>query len=165
MATTASSGYMKAVLDCKCSAAEFDRWIRPAFPDTAPSSGGITIVGTTEIIHVGREHWLVCAPLSEEANLIGRFRKLELPDSVSLVEVSDSLRFFSFGGSDLYERLSRMTSLDVRNMHMPGATLTEAFGLKVLLVRRLDQFELGFDSSYARMIEEVLKNSGSSFDW
>ena len=157
---TTSKGFMKAIVDCKCSESVFENWVAEAFPGYVPSSGRIWIGGNTEIIHAAPEQWLVCAPIEEEADLLRAVRPDDNAAPMSLVEVSDAFRFFVVQGPDMLAQMSEMTSLNVRRMQVPSATFTEAYGLKAIVVRRADRFEVGFDSSYAAMIGDLL----SSFD-
>ena len=151
-----TKGFMKAVVDCRCPSTVFERWAKQAFPGYVPSPDRMWVGGNAEIIHAGPEQWLVCAPIEEDEHLLKLMQAGVVSASMSLVEVSDAYRFFVVGGTDMYERMSELTSLNVRRMRVPSATFTESFGLKALVVRKEGRFEVGYDSSYATMISNIL---------
>ncbi len=147
-----------AIIDLKGTKQAIDDWKGPhlpAFPtapNTASRGDGL------ELFWIGRDHWLLRAPLDREAALLQTFDPTTAPVDISAVLVSDTLAFFSITGPDAEQILSIASSLDTRpqSFAQNGVTYSEAFGLKALIIRCPDGYELAVERSYADMTREYL---------
>lgn len=125
----------------------------PAFPDmpnTASLGNGL------ELYWIGVDHWLLRGPLEVEEDLLQTLGLDSAPIEISAVLLSDTLAFFSITGPDADQILSIASPLDIAlsAFSQNGATFSEAFGLKALIVRRTDGYELAVERSYADMTQE-----------
>jgi len=112
--------------------------------------------GARELFWIGPDHWLLRAPLAEEAELVALFAEAVGADHVSIVLVSDTLAGFALTGADARQILAIACPLDTDKAAFPddGVSYTEAFGLKSLLVRRAYGFDLFADRSFGPMLED-----------
>jgi len=112
-----------------------------------------------EVYWIGRAHWLLRADIEREDELLNRLQPDTGSPDISLVLVSDVYAFFQVSGPDARQILAVASPLDTARSVFPdeGATFTEAFGLKALVIRRACGFELGFDRSYADMAADYLE--------
>ena len=124
----------------------------PDTPNTAAEAGGRTVYW------LGPEHWLLRAPIAEEDALLAGLGKDPLPPEVSLVLVSDAYAFFEISGAEAVEVMAVASPLDLHPSVFPakGSAFTEAFGLKALVIRHGDGFELAVDRSLGDMTEDYL---------
>jgi len=124
----------------------------PELPNTFVTFGPQTLYW------VGRQHWLLRTELAQEQSLLALANKPDIPDEVSVVQVSDSLSFLRIRGPDADQVLSIASPLDIHKSVFPenGASYSEAFGIKALVIRCADGFELAVDRSYLDMIEDYL---------
>jgi sarcosine oxidase subunit gamma len=143
-----------ALFDLKGQPDDLRHWVRdlPAFPDT-PNT---LTPGTPELLYIGRTHWLLRAPLDDEATLETQLRPTQAPEDISIVQISDSICFFSIKGPDADQILSIASSLDTHPTVFPAtsATYSETFGLKALITRLNDGFLVGVDQRFGDMIED-----------
>lgn len=121
----------------------------------APGANRLTRAGGRILIRTGPARWLLMAPLAAEAALAEA-----LPAAVLL---SDTLSFFSINGAQADEVLAVATPLDLHPdvFAADAATFTEAFGIRALLRRLPDGFELAVDRSYADWFAEMLDRVAS----
>ncbi|MEO7243233.1 MAG: hypothetical protein ABIW85_10010 [Variovorax sp.] len=122
----------------------------------APLPGRATRAGSFEACQPGREHWLVRAPLEQEQTLLALLLQDAPASATLIVLVSDMYADFSIAGPDARQILAIACPLDADPVAFPpdGATFTEAFGQRVLLLRREDGFELAVERSYAPMMAD-----------
>ena len=153
----------KAFFDLKGPQPGLADWageLLPPFP-TTPNSASKK--GDSELIFVGRNHWLLRAPLAREADLAASLRPELAPPEISVVRVSDTQTFFSITGPDADQIMSIASPLDVHPTAFPdnGATFSEAFGLKALIFRQSDGFWLAVEQSFGDMIEDYFARAMS----
>jgi len=110
---------------------------------------------------IGPQRWLLRAELDQEADLKRILNERELPDTVSAVLVSDSLSFFKITGVDASAVISIASPMDVHPSVFPynGASYTEAFGLKALVIRCDEEFEVAVERSYADMLHDYFQRA------
>ena len=114
---------------------------------------------------IGPQRWLLRAELDQEADLKRSLAEQELPDAVSAVLVSDSLSFFNITGVDASAVISIASPMDVHPSAFPdnGASYTEVFGLKALVIRcdpELNKgFEVAVEQSYADMLQDCFQRA------
>lgn len=144
-----------AVIDLKGTRTALVDWKGshlPAFPEapnTASTGDGL------ELYWIGVDHWLLRGPLDREEELLQTLDLASAPVDISAVRVSDTLAFFSIAGPDAGQILSIASPLDTALQSFPqnGVTYSDAFGLKALVIRRTDGYELAVERSYADMTQ------------
>jgi len=147
-----------AIIDLQGSPPRIRDWIGdalppfPEIPNTASASNGL------ELYWIGRERWLLRGDIGRENDLLARARPAAAPLEISVVPVSDTLEFFALTGPEAGEVVSIASPLDHHPRVFPenGASYTELFGVKGLLVRRSRGFELGVERSFGDMLEDFL---------
>jgi sarcosine oxidase subunit gamma len=124
----------------------------PQQPNTATSRDGL------ELYWIGRERWLLRAGLEREGPLLAITRPGAAPIDISVVLVSDTLQFFSIRGPDAGQIVSIAGPLDHQPDRFPanGVSYTEIFGVRGLLVRRADGFEIAVERSYGDLLADYL---------
>jgi sarcosine oxidase subunit gamma len=148
----------RAVFDLKGPRADLEAWLTGAGLPGWPERPG-TRCGTGRwLAWTGPEHWLLAAPLAEEAALETALRGEAAPEAVGIVTVSDTLAFFGVEGPDAAAVMAVTSPLDLHPAAFPadGSTFTEAFGLRALVARQGDGFVLAVDRSYGAFVAEYL---------
>lgn len=146
-----------AVIDLKGKGKALADWKGahlPAFPDrpnTASSADGL------DLCWIGIDHWLLRGPLDREDSLQQTIDPASAPPDISAILVSDTLAFFSIAGPDAEQILAIVSPLDAGAQSFPqnGVTYSEAFGLKALIMRRPEGFELAVERSYGDMTQNA----------
>jgi len=120
----------------------------PTINNTATERDGMSVYW------IGKQHWLVRAPLDQEPAFYSIAKSAEAIDEISATIVSDAMSFFSLNGHDADQVMSIASPLDVHPSVFPknGVTYTEAFGIKALIIRCEGGYEIGVDRSYFDMI-------------
>lgn len=149
---------LAALFDLKGSRETIQNWagdVLPPFPDSPNTRSE---KNETELFHIGRDHWIVRAPLSQEDTLETRLNPADCPPDISIVRISDTLTFFRVTGRDTLDVMAVACPLDLHDrVFGPDAvTHTEAFGLKALVLRYADGFEIAVEQSFGDMIEDYL---------
>lgn len=144
-----------AVIDLRGSADDIAPRLQ-ALGLPASVAGRAVHSGTTELIKAGPEHWLLLAPLDQEDRLLHALQVATLAADSLVLGVSDLYQFFAIEGVDARQLLAVASPLDADPPAFPinGATFTEAFGLRVLLLRRPYGFDLAVERSYTPMLQE-----------
>ena len=146
-----------ALFDLKGSRETLADWAAdlPEFPD-APNT--LTRADDRELCHIGRNRWLLRAPLSDEEALLAALRPADAPPEISVVRVSDTLTFFRIEGPDAAEVLSIGCPLDVHAdvFGESAVSHTEFFGLKALVLRSDQGFDCAVEQSFGDMIADYL---------
>jgi sarcosine oxidase subunit gamma len=132
--------------------------LAPAFPDRANTA---TRSGDLELYWIGSDHWLLRGPIEGETELLATIDPRAAPGDISIVLISDTLAFFNISGPDADQIMAIASPLDTHRSAFPvnGVTFTEAFGLKALIVRRDDGYDLGCDRSYGDMVADYLQRA------
>jgi sarcosine oxidase gamma subunit len=141
-----------ALIDLKGSACDIaPRLQRLGLTEPAPSHA--LRADTVEVLRVAREHWLLRAPLQDEECLLSALLEHEPAADTLVVPVSDAYAFFAITGPDARQIMAIASPLqaDLSYFAENGATFTEAFGQKALVMRRSMGFDVAFERSYASM--------------
>ena len=151
----------KALFDLKGTESDLQDWCGdhlPKFPDTRNTAAERDEI---ELLWIGPEHWLLLADLSQEAALIAHLKPTEAPVDLSIVQVSDTQCFFSIIGPDAGQILAIACPLDVHPAVFPcnGATFTEVFGLKALVLRRAEGFLVAVEQSFGDMLDDYFSRA------
>jgi heterotetrameric sarcosine oxidase gamma subunit len=125
----------------------------PHGPNRFAEAGGVAVA------FVARQHWLLLASLEREDELVAA---LNVEGDVGAVLVSDAYAGFGVAGPGAGHILAQASPLDVHPSVFPqdGASFTEFFGQKALLMRRGGSFECRIDSSYRSYVADFLSRCG-----
>lgn len=158
---TLTGAITHAVFDLRGAADVLAEWCGDALPLVPGSPGSYVTASGCDLAWIGPDHWLLIAPLAREEALLTALRPDTAPPDVSLVRVSDTLAFFSISGRDAPQILSIASPLDLHPSVFPdtGATFTEAFGLRALVLRRPGGIDLAVERSYGDMIDTLLRRA------
>ena len=150
-----------ALFDLKATQKALAAWCSKGLPDFPIRPNSATANGEVKMLFIGRDHWLIRAPLQHEPELTAALRPAEAPADISIVRISDTLTFFGITGPDAAQILQIASSLDVHPSAFAenGATFSEAFALKALIQRRPDGFCLAVEQSFGDMIEDYLNRA------
>ena len=149
---------LDAVLDLQGSTKAIENWIKtglPPFPETpnsASTSGGLSLYW------IAPERWLLRSGIENEERMLEMTQADSAPVDISVVLVSDSFRFFKIIGADAGEIVSTACSMDHHLCVFPanGVSYTNIFGIKGLLIRIEEGFEIAIESSFADMTADYL---------
>jgi len=146
---------LRTVIDLKGNHEDvLPRMLRLGLTDATPARR--VGVGALELLRPGKEHWMLLAPLQDEDRLLSEIKAMPLRDDTLVLGVSDAYQFFAIDGPDARLLIAIASPLDVDPAQFPadGATFTEVFGLKALVMRRGYGFELAIERSYAPMLQD-----------
>ena len=154
---------INALFDLQGDPASITDWTDnelPAFPEqpnTASQVEGISLYW------IAPQQWLLRADISQEQNLFKILDPDNAPDDLSIVLVSDTVKFFQISGTDADDIISIASSIDHRLSAFPanGVSYTDFFGIKGLLARVEHGYEIAVESSYADMIEDYLTRANA----
>ncbi|NKB63467.1 MAG: sarcosine oxidase subunit gamma [Gammaproteobacteria bacterium] len=149
---------VSTLIDLQGDPAIITHWIGNDLPPFPERPNTATNAKDISIYWVGSSRWLLRADVLKEQELLSRLRLAETPTEISLVQVSDTLQFFSIKGPDAREIISIASAIDHHPSVFPfnGASYTEIFGMKGLLIRKGEGFEIGVERSYGDMVEDFL---------
>ena len=146
---------LRTVIDLKGDREDvLPRLLRLGLTDATPARR--VGVGELELLRPGKEHWMLLAPLQDEDRLLNEIHATPPGADTLVLGVSDAYQFFAIDGPDARLLIAIASPLDVDLAQFPadGATFTEAFGQKALVMRRGDGFELAIERSYAPMLRD-----------
>ena len=120
----------------------------PASKNTAKAKDG------QHLCWIGEDHWLLLAPTEMENELLERLDPHHPSLDCRIVHVSDAYTLFTVTGEQADDILAIASPLDTRRKNFPvdGATYTEFFGIRSLVLRGPDGYLIAVDRSYADMI-------------
>lgn len=149
-----------ALFDLKGAPADLAEWAPslPAFP-SAPNT--LVRDEDTELCLIGPDRFLLRADITKENDLLQMLRPAEAPPEMSIVRVSDTLTFFRVTGGHAAQIISIGCPLDL-NEAVYGAdavSYTEFFGIKALVLRCDEGFDVGIEQSFGDMIEDYLNRA------
>ncbi|OED39361.1 hypothetical protein AB833_15620 [Chromatiales bacterium (ex Bugula neritina AB1)] len=127
----------------------------PANANTFAQSGPYTLYW------IGPERWLLAASLEREPELAQLISENTLAESSSAVLISDSQSFFEIRGADAGQIVSIASPLDIHSSVFPenGASYTDLFGLKALVIRREDGFDIMVERSFSDMVLDYFQRA------
>ena len=149
---------LNAVLDLQGSIQAIGNWVKsgmPAFPETPNSA---TTADGLSLYWVAPERFLLRSSIDNEERMLDITQAAAAPTDISVVLVSDSFRFFRIIGADAGDIVSTACSMDHHLSVFPanGVSYTNIFGIKGLLIRIEEGFEIAVESSFADMIADYL---------
>ena len=103
---------------------------------------------------IGDDHWLLLAPAEMEFQLLERLDPQNSSLDCRIVHVSDAYTLFTVTGNHADDILAIASPLNTRQQNFPiyGATYTEFFGIRGLVLRWPDGYLTAVERSYADMI-------------
>ncbi len=149
---------ISALFDLKGERAIVLGWAGDVLPDFPDAPNTRTQTDGMSFANIGPNHWLLRADIAHEDRLEAALNSTKAPPEISIVKLSDSLCFFRVIGPDAAQVISIGCPLDLHDSRFPAdaATFTEFFGLKALVTRYADGFDVAVDQSYADMIADYL---------
>lgn len=122
----------------------------PENANTASAKGG------QHLCWVGEGHWILLANANYERQLHDSLSPDDPDMECRVVMVSDVYAFFSVTGDEADDILAIASPLDTRQPIFAdnGATFTELFGIRALVLRQSDGYNIAVERSYADMITQ-----------
>jgi len=124
----------------------------PNSPNTASESNGVSLYW------IGQRRWLVRAEIENEQSLLSMLKLETAPTEISAVSTSDTQQFFSIRGPDADQIISVACPMDCHLSKFPknGVSYTDILGIKGLIIRQAQGFDIGVERSFADMVEDYL---------
>lgn len=154
---------LNTVIDLQGETRAIADWVTgdlPPFPEQPNTS---STSGNLDLYWIAPERWLLRSSIENENHLLDMTNPSAAPVDISIVQVSDTLRFFKIVGPDAGEIISIACPLDHHLSVFPenGVSYTNIFGIKGLLIRIEDGFEIAVESSYADLIVDFLQRANA----
>jgi sarcosine oxidase subunit gamma len=148
----------QALHDLKGPREALAAWAGDALPPFPARPNSRTAAGGTTLMFIGPDHWLLRADLSAEKALTTALRPADAPPEISIVHVSDTLAWFRITGPEAAEVMAVACPMDLHTSRFgpDSASFTEAFGLKALVTRCADGFDLAVEQSFGPMVADYL---------
>ena len=145
---------MWAIFDIKGNASAVEKRLAdiglslPSSANTAYAKNG------QHLCWIGEDHWLLLAPSEMEFQLLERLDPQNSSLDCRIVHVSDAYTLFMVTGNHADDILAIASPLNTRQQNFPsdGATYTEFFGIRGLVLRWPDGYLTAVERSYADMI-------------
>jgi len=156
-------GDLEALVDLQGSAQAIRDWVDDRFPQFPDTPNTASVQNELSLYWIAPGRWLLRAPIEQEDQLLAITKPDSAPLDISIVLVSDTLRFFHIDGPDAAQIIAIGCPLDTHPSVFPpnGAGYTEIFGIKGLLARRGDGFDIAVESSFADMLEDYLQRANA----
>ena len=154
---------IEALIDIQGSAETLRDWVGEKCPPLPQQANSASSQDGLSLCWIGPERWLLRAPIEREDELLAITRPASAPLDISIVLVSDTLCFFRIDGADAAQVVAIACPLDTHASAFPenGISYTEIFGIKGLLARRGDGFDLAIESSFGDMVEDYLQRANA----
>jgi heterotetrameric sarcosine oxidase gamma subunit len=112
--------------------------------------------GDRSVLRPAPGHWMLLSSSDTPAALLRSLCAAPLAEDSLFVDVSDGWAHFDLRGPEAAELLGAACPLDThpRAFATDGATFTEAFGLRALLLRRPTGFQLAVERSHGPMVAD-----------
>ena len=154
---------LNVVIDLQGKKQAIKKWVKgglPSFPETPNSASARDGL---ELYWIAPDRWLLRSAIENEDRMLEMTKPDSAPVGISIVQVSDAFRFFKIVGPDAGEIISTACPLDHHLSVFPanGVSYTNLFGIKGLLIRIEDGFEIAVEASYADMIEDYLTRANA----
>ena len=146
-----------ALFDLKGPSEVLSDWCAslPSFPE---KTNTLSHENGSDLCHIGPERFILRAPIENEDGLIETLRPEPAPPEISIVLISDTLTFFRITGPDATKVVSIGCPLDLHDSAFAedAVTNTEFFGVKAMILRCNDGFEIAIEQSFGDMIADYL---------
>jgi sarcosine oxidase subunit gamma len=106
------------------------------------------------VYKVAPQHWLVRTTLDQESQLFAHLTEAPCASDTLIINVSDAYVFIAIHGPEAEQMIAIASPIDAWAMPIgaAGATFTEIFGQKALLIRQPKGFEIAVDRSYSQLM-------------
>ena len=150
-----------ALFDLKGQGDQIENWAGGSLPALPDRPNSLTTQGDLELFYIGRDHWILRAPIEREDSLNDALKPEACPAEISIVRISDTLTFFSVTGRDMVDVMAIASPLDLHPSVFPPdcVTYSEVFGLKALVLRCDGGFEFAVEQSFGNMVEDYLSRA------
>ena len=154
---------LNAVFDLQGNSRKITKWVKGKLPPFPKKPNTANLRDELALYSIAPERWLLRSAIDNEDRLLEMTQPAVAPVDVSIVQVSDTLRFFAITGPEAGDIISIACSLDHHLSVFPknGVSYTNFFGIKGLLIRIEDGFEIAVEASYADMIEDFLTRANA----
>ena len=154
---------INAVIDLQGEAQAIADWVKGGLPPFPDQPNTFSEQYDLALCWIAPERWLLRTALDNETRLLEMLQPTAAPIDISIVQVSDTLCFFAITGADAGDIISSACPLDHHPAAFPanGVSYTNLFGIKGLLMRADDGFEIAVESSYADMLEDYLARANA----
>lgn len=145
---------MWAIFDIKGDASAAAKRIAPLGLSLPASTNTAKAKDGQHLCWIGEDHWLLLAPAEMENELLERLDPRHSSLDCRIVHVSDAYTLFEVTGNHADDILAIASPLNTRQQNFPigGATYTEFFGIRGLVLRWPDGYLTAVERSYADMI-------------
>ena len=125
---------------------------------TDPPPQRFTASGPLRLLRPAPWHWLLRAPIEHEDALLAQALQPCPAADTLIVPVTDAYTWFAVQGREARELMAVACPLDLDPavFAADGATFTETFGMKALVWRCADGFELAVERSHGPMMADWL---------
>ena len=106
------------------------------------------------VYRVAPQHWLVRTTLDQESRLFAHLTEAPCASDTLIINVSDAYVFIKIDGPEADQLIAIASPIDAWAMPVgaAGATFTEVFGQKALLIRQPKGFEIAVERSYSHLL-------------
>ena len=106
------------------------------------------------VYRVAPQHWLVRTTLEQESRLFAHLTEAPCASDTLIINVSDAYVFIEIDGPEADQMIAIASPIDAWAMPVgaAGATFTEVFGQKALLIRQPKGFEIAVERSYSQLL-------------
>lgn len=146
------------LFDLKGQPDQITGWVGETLPNLPDRPNSYTTRDDLALYYIGRNHWILRAPIEREDALNEVLKPERCPADISIVRVSDTTTFFSITGQDVADVMAVATPLDLHASVFAedSVTYTEVFGLKALVLRCEGGIEFGVEQSFGNMVDDYL---------
>ncbi|KIC07625.1 sarcosine oxidase subunit gamma [Leisingera sp. ANG-M1] len=149
---------LHALFDLKGAAADVWDWAGGTLPAQPERPNSRTVKGELDLFYIGRNHWILRAPIEQEEALAAALKPVDCRPDISIVLVSDTLTFFTVIGPQAADVMAVASPLDLhpRQFAEDAVTYTEIFGLKALVQCCGGGFEFAVEQSFGNLVVDYL---------
>ncbi len=106
------------------------------------------------VYRLAPQHWLVRTTLAQETLLFAHLTEAPCAPDTLIINVSDAYAFIGIDGPEADQMIAIASPIDAWAMPVgaAGATFTEVFGQKALLIRQHHGYEIAVEGSYSELI-------------
>ncbi|WP_193101410.1 sarcosine oxidase subunit gamma [Burkholderia sp. Z1] len=126
-----------------------------------------TLIGTTRLVWVGPNEWLVLCALEDEAAIVRNLTNSLANQFVAVTLVSDARVSFLVSGGEAVDFLAKGCGIDLDATVFPvdAAVTTRFAGLPAMLLRRATfEYVLYFDVSMAGFLVDWMTDAAEEFE-
>lgn len=152
---------IQALFDLRGQRDDLADWCGHALPDFPGAPNTLAERYGVSMAWLGPDRWLLRGALAEEAGLTEALRPGDAPPEISIVQISDTMGFFRITGPDAADLMTIGCTLDLHPAVFPenGASFTELFSLKALVLRCPGGFDVGVEQSYGAVVAEYFRKA------